>query len=441
MSRYTQWNRRSLLRGLMGGSLVTVGLPALEIFGGRRANATCDNGFPRRFGVFFWGNGNRPEHWTPTGEGDDWSLSTALEALAPIKDKVTPVSGMSIKVENISPHWSGAAGLLTGSQILGDDDDWTVALPTIDQVIASEIGGETIYRSIQLGIDSENCFSFTGSNAQNFAETDPFTFYERIFGSTFLSPGEEGSVDPSLGYRRSVLDAVMSDIDALNSNLGSADRQRLEQHLDGIRELELRLARLQEDPPDLASCSRPLSPEKDYPDIDGRPQLSARSRAMSDLMAMALACDQTRVFTFQFTKPLTNALFTDASDGHHNLTHNEGGDQPEVHDITLEIVDEFAYLLGALDAIPEGDGTLLDNCIVLGCSETSEGRTHSLDEIPLVIAGGGCGRITTGYHHRSHTGDNVGKVMLSVLRAMDVPAASWGAGDSMVEEGLTAIEG
>ena len=103
-------------------------------------------------------------------------------------------------------------------------------------------------------------------------------------------------------------------------------------------------------------------------------------------------------------------------------------------------MERFADFLGALDAIDEGDGTLLDNCLILGCSETSEGRTHSLDEIPILIAGGGCDRIVSGYHYRSHTQENASKVILSLLRAMDLPLSSWGSEDAQTSDGLTDIE-
>ena len=438
MSRF-RTSRRRFLRGLtQGGGLVCVGLPALELLAPRRAHA--GELFPSRFGLFFWGNGNRPERWTPIGEGDgdEWQLSEELAPLSALKEKLCVVSGMSIKVDNISPHWSGAAGMLTGRQVDGDDDDWTVYNASLDQRIAQEIGGFTLYRSLAIGIGSSQIFSYSGPNAPLPGESDPFTFYQRLFGDTFREPGEKGVVDPSLGYRRSVLDAVMGDISRLQGELGSADRARLEQHLDGVRELELRLARLEEDPPDYASCARPGEPKGDYPDIDGRPQLSAKSRVMADMLAMALACDQSRVFHFHFTPCLYGGLFEGVSDGHHNLTHNEGGDQPEVHEITLQVMDELAYLLSALDAVPEGDGTLLDNTLVMAASEVSEGQTHSLDEIPLVFAGGH--QFKKNHHYRSYTQENISRAMLSVLRAMDIPEASYGEDEAKATDSLSAIE-
>ena len=104
------------------------------------------------------------------------------------------------------------------------------------------------------------------------------------------------------------------------------------------------------------------------------------------------------------------------------------------------VMTEYAYLLNALDAIPEGDGTLLDHCCVMATSETSEGRTHSLDEIPFLYGGGACGRLATGTHFRSFTQENVNKAILSIQRAMGVAAASWGEEDAFTTSGLSAIE-
>ncbi len=177
-----------------------------------------------------------------------------------------------------------------------------------------------------------------------------------------------------------------------------------------------------------------------YPEIEGRPQLDAINAVMADMTAMALACDMTRVFTYAFSPPLYKGLFPDATEGHHALSHDEPGDQPMMHQITVFIMERFATFLEALDAIPEGDGTLLDNCLVLGTSECSEGRTHAVDEMPLLIAGGGCGRIVSGYHYRSHTQENASKAILSLARAMDVPLASWGLDEAETSDGLSEIE-
>ena len=319
-------------------------------------------------------------------------------------------------------------------------DGETVTAPTIDQVIAKEIGGETVYRSIETGVhNSQAGYSYNGPNSRNPTENDPFALYERLFGDTFREPGEEGVVDPSLGLRRSVLDSVVQDANSLNGELGQQDRERLEQHLDGVRDLESRLARLQEDPPELEACTRPGEPVSDFPDVDGRPQALEKNEVMTDLLAMALACDQTRVFGHYFSSPVSELLYPGISAGHHDLTHNEPDPQDEVNACVKICMEAYARLLTALDSIPEGDGTLLDNCLILGASEISLGRTHSLQDMPIVLAGGGCGRIRMGWHHRG-AGENTSRVMLTLLRAMDINATEFGTDEGRVTDGLGAIE-
>jgi hypothetical protein len=440
-ARRAPLSRRTVLRGALRGAAVFLALPTLEaMLDGNGTAYACGGVIPRRFGLFFWGNGNLPPYWTPEGEGADWQLSPQLQPLANVKDQVTVVTGFSVKLVNDVPHTSGAAGILSGASAVYVGNDPTFSQPSIDQVIAAQIGGDTLYRSLQTSAIPVTGLSFNGPSSINPPESDPWALYQRLFGDTFREPGEEGVVDPTLALRRSVLDGVLEDIGALQGRVGAADRARLDQHLTGIRELEERLAQLEEDPPNLAACTRPAEPLASYPDVDGRPQLAARSRVMCDMLAMALACDQTRVFAHFLTEPLTDILFPGAAAGHHQLTHDEPDPQPTVSDITTQCVTELAYLVEAFRNVPEADGTLLDNCVILGCSEVSEGRTHSLDEMPIVLAGSCCGTLRTGQHVRSYTQDNASKIILSVIRAMDIPAASFGEDEAYVTDGLSEIE-
>ncbi len=434
------FSRRRLLQGLAAGASVGVGLPIFEsLFDPSKQARANALGFPERFGVYFWGNGNRPDQWTPTGEGVGYTLSESLAPLAGLESKLSVLTGLQVRVPNSIPHWSSAGGLMAGSVSLGDDNDsWTPAGPTIDQIVAAQIGNDTIYRSIETSASTTSSMSYTGPYAQNPSENDPFAFFERIFGVNFTAGGGEPS--PTLGWRRSVLDSVMADMAELRPVLGSADQIRLDQHLTGVRDLEIRLGRLLEDPPQLDACLLPSAPAATFPDVGGLKPLSEISRAFCDMIAMTLACDQTRVFSHMFTAPLNNERFAGMADGHHNLTHDETGDQPQVQEITRLCIEEYAYLLRALDAIPEGDETLLDHCLVMGATECSEGRTHALDEIPLLYAGSACGRLKTGFHYRSFSQDNAGKAMLSMVRAMGVAAADWGADDVYTTDGLSEIE-
>lgn len=434
-------HRRTLLRGLMGGAVVGVGLPPLEAFFNTSGTAYASGeGLPKRFGLFFWGNGIHPAKWTPSGEGAGYVLSEQLAALEPVRSKLTVVTGMSVKTGNTTPHWSGPAGFLSGSPVDSNGDDVTFRAPTIDQVLAQELGQDSRFKSLQIGTVPREGVSFNGPAGRNPPEASPRRFFDRVFGAGYIAPGTEPKLDPKLRLRRSVLDGVKDDADRLKARLGSADRRRLDQHLDGIRELERRISRLEQSPPSLAACAIPAAPNESYPEIDGRPQLSAISRAMADILAMTLACDQTRVFGNYFSYPVNNVLFPGARAGHHQLTHDEPGEQPSVDAIVKMIMGELAYFLGALEKVEEGDGTLLDHSLVLCTSDVSFPRTHSLEEFPILLAGSASGAIKTGIHYRSPSAENTSKVILSVLRAMGLRRTEFGTEGGHVTEGLGAIE-
>lgn len=433
-------DRRAVLRGMFQGAAVAVGLPLFDCWLNPNGTALASGGaLPVRFGLFFWGNGTLPDRWIPEGEGPGWVASDQLVAVEGLRDVLTVITGMSVKLPNIHPHGSGAAGVLSAGPVL-EDNPSSFAGPSIDQIIAQAVGNGTLYRSLQTAASTIQGLSFNGPNSQNPAESDPYALYERLFGPTFVEPGSEPIVDPRLGLRRSVLDVVGSDVERLQARLGASDRVRLDQHLTGIRELELRLALLQQDPPDLEACVRPLAPLPAYPDVDGRPQLAARNRAMADLLAMACACDQTRVVSHYFTEPINDLLFDGATAGHHDLTHNESGAQPQCHQITVQCVEAYASFVEAFRAVPEGTGTLLDACAILGTSEVSLGRTHSVDEMPLLIAGSACGQIRNGVHVRGVGQENVTKVLLTLARACGALLPSLGVDDAHTSDGLSAIE-
>jgi hypothetical protein len=435
--------RRTLLRGLLGGAVVTVGLPPLERFFNAHGTAYADaasDGFPKRFGLFFWGNGVLPPRWIPTGKGADWQLSDQLQPLAPLKSKVSVVSGTRLLTPNNNPHGAGAAGLLSGRPLLMTGGDVTFAGPTIDQVIAAVIGKDTRFKSLEFGAAPGGGLSYNGPNSQNPPESSPHKLFARIFGSGFTMPGEKPKFDPTLGLRRSILDGIGTDLQAVRKQVGYADQQRLDQHLEGVRELEKRLQKLELAPPKLDACKVPATPDPEYPDIEGRPQLLLKNKLMAELTAYAFACDQTRVFSNFLSMPVNNLLFMGAPAGHHELTHNEPGDQPEVHKIVLLCIEALRDQLLALDAIAEGDGTLLDHCAVLGASEVSLGRTHSLEEMPIVVAGSAGGKLRTNYHHRGEGGENTSKVLLSIARAVGANLASFGGDGGEAKDGLSAIE-
>jgi hypothetical protein len=437
-------SRRTLLRGLAGGALVTLGLPALEVFLNDHGTALAEDGpgasgFPRRFGLFFWGNGVLPDRWVPATIGANWQPSEQLAPLAHLTDRVTVVTGTKLGVPNSRPHFAGLSGVLCGAPVLDAYGQDTFALPSIDQLIAKGLGDVTRFASLEFGAAPSDGVSFNGPNSRNPPEPSPAALFARIFGGGFQLPGAEPIVDPRLALRRSILDAVATDLSKIKQVAGAADRARLDQHLEGVRSIERRLARLEEDPPNLAACAMPPSPLADYPDLEGRPQLQEKNAIFCELVAMALACDQTRVFSNMFSYPVTNILFEGAPSGHHQLTHDEPDPQPEVHRITLQCITAYARQVEALANVAEGAGTLLDSCALLGTSDVSLGKTHGLDEFPLLIAGSAGGRLKQGIHHRA-AAENTSHVMLSLVRAVGVNAPSYGAEGGYVTDGMSDIE-
>lgn len=438
-------DRRTLLRGALGAAAVSVALPPLEAFMTDNGDAYADtSGFPKRFGWWFFGNGVHAERWVPAGEGPDWELSEQLSPLAEVKDEITVVSGLKVYCPNSVPHGTGPAGILTGRRLGVAGSDFgssSFGSASLDQIIANEIGGDTLYRSLEVAVErTTKSLSYSAPNQPIPPEISPHAVFERLFGAGFTEPGDEPIIDPKLGLRRSVLDAISEDALTLKKRLGQHDQQRVAQHFDNIRALEKKLAKLEEDPPNLASCKLPQAPLLDYPDDGGVPQLSAISRAMSDLIAMALACDQTRVFSVMFSRPVSSVLFPGAPAGHHQLTHDELGEQPQVNAIIKQIVAELAYFIAQLRAIPEGDGTLLDNCAVLGMSDCSFGKSHAIDDYPLLLAGTAGGRLERGIHYRSPAAENASKLGFTLLRVMDMSPTEFGGDEGLVTEGLDDIE-
>lgn len=452
--RNAKLDRRTVLRGMLGGVAVSVALPALEIFLDDAGTAYADgSAFPQRFGVFFWGNGIMPALWTPDRQGDDYELSEQLGPLADVKKHISVVTGMAMKSPNSTPHESGASGIMAGTDLM--QNTFSLTRPSIDQSVADEIGGGARFRSLEIGVVNKGAFwTFADADVPNPVEFDPLTLYNKLFVDGFTAPGAEPVIDARLAYRRSVLDAVRGQAGRLCGRLGARDRQRLEQHLDGIRELERKLVDVAPAP---LGCTVPEKPATEYPARpDGSPDLSKRNQVMSGLLAAALSCDQTRVFTYWLTGSQAevrlpgvmceypNGNLGPCPETFHRYTHDERGidftDQPIVNQCVKRVMSELDVFLGSLARVEEGDGTLLDNCGVLCTSDCSWGAYHLVDEYPIIVAGRAGGRLKTGLHYRSPSAENVNRVTLSLARAVGLNWSSWGEGEAMTTDGLSAIE-
>jgi hypothetical protein len=436
-------DRRTLLKGLAGGAAVSVALPLLECMMDTNGEALAQGRpLPKRFGVWFWGNGVRRAHWTPSGAGLGWTAAAEMQPLiaAGLRDWFSPVTGLEVKTAT-HPHHSGMSAIMTGAryQQLGTTRDTivtTFSRQSIDQYVADHVMADpatrTRFRSIEAGVcrfhgtDEGTTFqhlSHNGPNNPNQSEYSPLSLFNRLFGM--------GSAPQASVARQSVLTAVQGDIRALQPRVSSADRTRLEQHFDSVRAIE---ARLGAPPP---SCTAPERPMADYGDVMGQEQIEQKNRVMSDIVALALACDLSRVFSMQFSTCGAGTVFwmvPGFRSGMHQTCHDERASadpatqQPMVHQATTFTMQQLAYFLARLRDTPDGASNVLQNSTVLCTTELSEGYNHSNDEYPILLAGRAGGRLRAGFHWRSGSRENTSRALITALRAFGHPAASYGVG-------------
>ncbi len=432
-------NRRTFLRG----ASAALALPTLEAMLNGNGTAYAQGApLPKRFVVWFWGNGNEPGAWTPAVTGAGWSPTASQAALLPLKADVTLVSGMKLPVRKVNnPHVEGVVGLLAGGNPLlhpsytGVEGDWnfmTVPGPSADQVVASAIGSTTAFRSLELGVTPVHGSTGPGQAISHISHSAPYTpnpgnldpaaVFQRLFGNGLPNPQAPDA--PLKRVRASILDAVKADAADLRRRLGVNDQRRLDAHLDGVRALEQRINAMPAPPP--TACRLPSTP------MPG-PGVAERAQVMGELAVMALACDLTRVVTLQLSSPASHNRFdayqTELSCGgepksFHEYEHCAGYDAP-VRAVLKYFVDQYAAFVSQVKAVPEGAGTLLDNACVLGCSELSGGWDHQHVNMPLVVAGRAGGALSPG-RHVAALDENPARLLLALMQAVGAPVTSWG---------------
>lgn len=438
-------NRRVLLRGALGAFGTSIALPPLEAMLNTHGEAYADGDpFPTRFGLWFWGNGVRPEHWIPTGEGSQWIASAELAPLERHRAELSIISGCTIHT-GTHPHHAGMTGVMTGSplQQVGVTRDTivsTFAGPSLDVIASSILGNQTPFRSLELGIcrfrgtDEGTTFqhlSHNGPNNPNPSEYAPRRVFERLFSAPLSAQLNDA--------RRSVLDLVNTQVGRLQQRLGSADRIRLDQHLSSIRAIEQRLST------EINACERPDMPLNPS-DINGQEQIETQNELMSALLATALSCDLTRVFSVLFSTCGAGTVYwqAGASNGLHLTTHDEPlsgnpSTQPTVHEATIFKMNQLARFLDHLKDIQLGASTLLDHCSILCTTEHTDGRTHSYEDFPLLIAGLGSGRLRGGLHYRSSSRESVTKAGLTALRGAGLEVPTFGTEAGFTNETIGAL--
>lgn len=451
--------RRNFLRGMAFGTPIAVGLPIFEYLLNENGDAFAQGQpLPRRFGVFFWGNGRGVEanRWNPAQVGTTWEPSPQLAPLAAYKPYLNVVSGMRVRLsESPQGHHKGTVGIMTGADFIAQEAGSapyrsTFAGPSIDQTIAKAIGTQTLFGSLELGISTRvikgegtslQFLSHNGPDSGNPAEYDPVALFDRIFKDL---PVDGGNMpDPTLianatEMKKSVLDSITSDIASLSQRVGTRDKARLDQHLSNIREIEKRLGG---GTAPTITCTTPTRPSPLAQNPDGEPFVE-RMAGLSDVLALALACDATRVFTIHFSGSAAGPVFhpLGIDRGNHDLSHEGEAAQDEMDRSTIWTMEQLGVLLGKLEGAVEGDSNLLKQSAILVSSDTSDGAAHSVNDYPVLVAGSGGGYFKNpGVHHKQE-GGNTTEVLLSCVRAMGIEATEFGGGDGHVTQSCAGIE-
>jgi len=418
-------HRRTVLRGL--GAAIT--LPALEAMMPRgvglrlgseaRPALLSAEAAPTRVAYLFFPNGVQPAAWTPTVAADgSWIPSATLAPLADLRAKVAVFTGLRHKNAEANgdgpgDHARSAACFLTGAQPKKTAGDDICAGRSIDQAIADDLEvqalggknriGATRLRSLELGSEpamtAGNCdsgyscaysanISWKSESLPNGKETDPRAAFERIFGRTSEPPEARAA---RLRSRRSILDGAVEEARRLGTIVGRDDRARLDEYLDGVRDLERRL-----DTDALASLD-----EGELPEFEGGPyDLARRVDLLGEVLALAFRTDSTRVATLMLANEGSNRPYREigVSAGHHDVSHHGGDAEKLAHFAAINRyqVERFAAFLRALEKTREHGRSLLDSTVVLYGSAITDGNRHNHDDLPILVAGGrvqGAGRV------------------------------------------------
>jgi hypothetical protein len=421
--------RRALLKGL-GASIALPFLDAMTpAFG-----ATARIGGPQiakapfRMAFTYVPNGIMMDSWTPGKFGTDFEMSRIMAPLAPFKKNMLVLSGLShhngeALGDGAGDHARAAASFLTGMHPRKTDGADIAAGVSIDQIVAQKGPNQTRFGSIELACEDgrlvgncdsgyscaySNGISWRTPSQPNPPEVNPRAVFERLFG--------ESDEDPSrmalrAQYRKSILDFVADDASALKGSLGPTDNRKLDEYLDGIRSIERRIEQAEKD-------GRVIVPSMEHP--DGVPvEYTEHLKLMFDLLAVAFQTDSTRVGTFMMAREGSTRSYREIgiSDAHHPLTHHRNEEElmEKVRKINCFHMQQYAYFLEKLRSIPEGDGTLLDNVMVVYGSGLSDGNKHEHNNLPVLVAGGGAGTLKSGRHIQYKKDTPMANLFVSML--------------------------
>ena len=412
--------RRTLLRGI-GASLA---LPLLDSMVPALSSASAKTAQPaKRMGVVYVPNGMAMKSWTPATEGSGFEITRILRPMAAYQDRMLVLTGLNGSSSNAGVHASASTRFLTGTIPARSESDLQAAV-SVDQLVARELGKQTQLGSLELALDQSDVFGscdigfscqYTSTIAWRDAhtplpmETNPRVVFERLFGDT-------GTTDPAVRLKRirkdqSLLDSVSDRVSELNRKVDAGDRAKLDQYLDAVRDVERRiqLAEAQSDR-ELPLLEQPAGVPQTYEE---------HAKLMFDMQVLAYQTDLTRVITFMMGRELSGRTYAEIGvpDSHHPTSHHR--DDPTLYEKVTKInefhTSLFAYYLDKLDATPDGNGSLLDNLLMLYGAGMSDSNRHDNTGLPLVLLGGGSGSVKGGRHLRYKEGTPISNLHLTML--------------------------
>lgn len=433
-------SRRTFLRG----AGAAVALPLLEAMIPSMTALAQTPAAPqrlRRLSYVYMPMGCDRARWTPSGGDRLDELSPSLAPLAGVKEHVTVLSNLELRNAYPGTHATSNSAFMSAARArLTESADYYLGT-TADQIAARQIGRDTQLPSLELSMDLlslagqcdngyacvyQNCLSWSSPTTPLPSEAHPRIVFERLFGDG--ATGAERRA--ALRSRASLLDSVMEEFTRLNTRLGPADRARVAQYLDTIREVERRIQRAEANARDnrVPDVDRPVGVPASYAD---------HARLMFDLQMLAFQGDITRVITFQLARETSNRTYPEigVSEPHHPLSHH-GNDPAKVEKIARINrfhVSLFADFLAKLRATPEGNGTLLDHSLCLYGSGMGNPNVHDHDDLPILVAGGAAGRLRGGRHIRFHRPTPLANLHLTLLDKVGVRLESFADSRGMVE--------
>ncbi len=424
-------------RRFLGGAGALVALPLLEAATPRAEAAIGAE--PQRLLAYYVPNGMPMHAWTPSTTEPGFALPPVLAPLEDLRDELVVVSGLRnapADIDSAGHHAAGTAGFLTAARAMRSESTPSVGT-SIDQHFARHHGADTLIDSLQLGLQGGdgvgNCDNgFSCAYSRNISWSSPTTPRPKIVSPRLAFDRIFHGDDPAATRvererrrhrRHSVLDYVGQQADDLRGELGGADRTKLEEYFDAVREVELRIDRVVDSTCDTAALREVLVHEP----VDALEHLSL----MNELIVLALRCDATRAITFMLGNSASNRSFPflGIGQGHHDLSHHAGNpeDREALERVSTWEVEQFAALLRRLRETPAGEGTLLDHCLVLFSSELADGNMHTHDDLPALVAGRAGGALETGRHVRAE-GRPWGELLVSCMELLDVPVEQVGDG-------------